>query len=103
MATKAPNRYFDMKGNEYDYDYFSHCFATFPVLVVKANKIIPKAIELGGTTIKSYTSSLGVTGRFQQQLKVHGRKKENCLVCNNQIIVEKVNGRSTYYCEKCQK
>lgn len=45
MATKAPNRYFDMKGNEYDYDYFSHCFATFPVLVVKANKIIPNGIE----------------------------------------------------------
>ena len=45
MATKAPNRYFDMNGWEYDYDFFVHCFATFPVLVVKANKRIPGGIE----------------------------------------------------------
>lgn len=45
MATKAPNKYFDMKGNQYDYDYFSHCFATFPVLVRKANVVIPNGIE----------------------------------------------------------
>ena len=45
MATKAPNRYFDMKGNEYDYDYFVHCFATFGTLVAKANKIIPNGID----------------------------------------------------------
>lgn len=45
MATKAPNRYFDMNGREYDYDFFVHCFATFPVLIVKANKRIPGGIE----------------------------------------------------------
>lgn len=45
MATKAPNRYFDMKGNEYDYDYFVHCFATFGTLISKANKVIPNGIE----------------------------------------------------------
>lgn len=45
MATKKPNRYFDMNGREYDYDFFVHCFATFPVLITKANKIIPGGIE----------------------------------------------------------
>ena len=35
-----------------------------------AKKIIAEAIKYGGTTIKSYTSSLGVTGRFQQFLMV---------------------------------
>lgn len=45
MATKAPNRYFDMRGYEYDYDYFVHCFATFGTLVSKANKVIPGGID----------------------------------------------------------
>lgn len=72
-------------------------------IIDAANKIIPRAIQLGGTTIKSYTSSLGVTGRFQQELKVHKRKGEKCLICGKPILVEKVNGRSTYYCSNCQK
>lgn len=68
-----------------------------------SDKIIKRAIELGGTTIKSYTSSLGVTGRFQQELMVHKRENEECKICHNLIKNIKVNGRSTYYCEKCQK
>ncbi|MEG1288547.1 MAG: DNA-formamidopyrimidine glycosylase [Bacilli bacterium] len=66
-------------------------------------KIIDKAMEFGGTTIKSYTSSLGVTGRFQQYLMVHKRENEKCLICGTVIKRIKVGGRSTYYCEKCQK
>ena len=65
--------------------------------------IISKAIEYGGTTIKSYTSSLGVTGRFQAFLMVHKREGEPCLVCKTQVVRIKVGGRSTYYCPKCQK
>lgn len=72
-------------------------------LIIATNKIIKRAIELGGTTIKSYTSSLGVTGRFQQELKVHTKDKEKCLACNNKIEKIKLNGRSTYYCSYCQK
>lgn len=72
-------------------------------IISSADKIIKKAIEMGGTTIKSYTSSLGVTGKFQQELKVHKREGEKCLVCNTIIRNEKINGRSTYYCPKCQK
>ena len=68
-----------------------------------ACEIIKEAIEMGGTTIRSYTSSLGVTGRFQQNLKVHKREGEDCLVCGTKILNVKVGGRSTYYCPKCQK
>lgn len=71
-------------------------------IVNSSNKIIKEAIELGGTTIKSYTSSLGVTGRFQQKLMVHKREGEACKVCSSPIIKEFINGRSSYYCEKCQ-
>ena len=60
-------------------------------------------MELGGTTIKSYTSSLGITGKFQQELMVHKRENEECKICHTLIKNEKINGRSTYYCPKCQK
>lgn len=72
-------------------------------IVKSSAKIIKRAMELGGTTIKSYTSSLGVTGRFQQELMVHKREKEECKICHTKILNEKINGRSTYYCPSCQK
>ena len=65
------------------------------------NKILDKAIEKKGTTIKSYTSSLGVEGTYQEDLLVH--MKDKCAVCSNNIIKEKIKGRSVYYCSKCQK
>lgn len=72
--------------------------------IKKASKsIITEAIKCGGTTIKSYTSSLGVTGRFQQHLKVHKRENEKCSTCGTIISRIVVGGRSTYYCSKCQK
>ncbi len=67
-----------------------------------AQKIISKAICEGGTTIRSYTSSLGVTGRFQQYLKVHKQDGKPCVVCQTLIKKEKINGRTTYFCENCQ-
>lgn len=72
-------------------------------IVKSAEEIIKEAIKMGGTTIRSYTSSLGVTGKFQQNLKVHKREKEKCLVCGTAIENIKVGGRSTYFCPNCQK
>ena len=72
-------------------------------IVTESNRIIKKAIKMGGTTIKSYTSSLGVTGRFQQYLCVHKREGMPCLKCGTTILNMKVNGRSTYFCPKCQE
>ncbi len=72
-------------------------------IVKSSARIIKRAMELGGTTIKSYTSSLGVTGHFQQELMVHKKEGEACIVCGTKILNEKINGRSTYYCPTCQK
>lgn len=66
-------------------------------------KIIKKAVSEGGTTIKSYTSSLGVHGNYQKYLRVHMKENELCINCKNKIKKIKLNGRSTYYCSKCQK
>lgn len=63
--------------------------------------VLEKAIKLGGTTIKSYESSEGVHGRFQNELLIHG--KDKCPICNKDVSKARINGRGTYYCEECQK
>jgi len=72
-------------------------------IITSAQKVIGKAIELGGSTIRSYTSSLGVTGRFQNELFVHTREGEPCKECGATILKTKVSGRGTYYCPVCQR
>ncbi len=70
-------------------------------LIAETKKILRQAIKAGGTTIRSYTSSLGVSGRFQQSLKVHTMSL--CPSCEGNIRKITVGGRGTYYCPNCQK
>lgn len=70
--------------------------------IIKYTKeVLESAIKLGGSTIKSYTSSEGVHGLFQNKLLVH--TKDVCPTCNSNILKIAVGGRGTYYCPKCQK
>lgn len=72
--------------------------------IIKYTKeVLEEAIKMGGTTIRTYSSSEGVHGRFQQNLKVHNKKGSNCPNCNTLIDKITVNGRGTFYCPKCQK
>lgn len=70
-------------------------------IVFYSKQIMSKAIELKGTTIRSYTSSLGVTGQYQNYLCVH--RKTECPSCGERLEVVKVGGRTTYFCKKCQR
>lgn len=72
-------------------------------IILNTKITLEKAIKEGGTTIRSYTSDLGVTGRFQNELYVHCRENEKCSICGEAILKIKVGGRGTYYCPKCQK
>ena len=68
-------------------------------------KILFKAIELGGSSIKDFSSSSGKKGLFQQHFSVYGKKGENCSKkrCNNIINKIVIANRATFYCPKCQK
>ena len=72
-------------------------------IIEQTKKTLEMAIIYGGTTIRSYESSEGVHGNFQNNLLVHNRSNEKCKNCNSEILKIKVNGRGTYYCPKCQK
>lgn len=71
-------------------------------IILNTRKVLDEAIEMGGTTIKSFTSSEGVHGLFQNKLAIHGRIGK-CPCCGNFIIKIKIGGRGTYYCSSCQK
>lgn len=75
----------------------------FEQLLIETRRILTGAIKSGGTTIRSYTSSLGVDGRFQLKLKVHERAGEKCSRCGHTIEKIKVAGRGTGVCKSCQK
>ena len=69
----------------------------------EGSRIIKMATKYRGTTIRSYTSELGVIGEFQDFLMVHTKKDLPCKICKNPIIKTRVGGRGTYYCKSCQK
>ncbi|MDD3126436.1 MAG: DNA-formamidopyrimidine glycosylase [Candidatus Izemoplasmatales bacterium] len=72
-------------------------------LIDSCRVVLKQAIEAGGTTIRTYYSSLGVAGRFQNELKVHEKKGQPCPICHTPIEKIKVGGRGTFYCPSCQK
>ncbi len=70
-------------------------------IVQETRRILKAAIAAGGTTIRSYTSQLGVTGMFQTECTVHEQKI--CARCGQEIHMKRIGGRSSYYCPRCQK
>lgn len=72
-------------------------------IIKNTSEVLNNAIIDGGTTIRTYESSEGVHGRFQQKLLVHNRENENCKICQSKIKKIKIGGRGTYYCPNCQK
>lgn len=66
-------------------------------------KIIPRAIELGGSSIADYLLADGSRGNYAREHKVYGRAGKNCLVCDTILTKTVTGGRTTVYCKKCQK
>lgn len=73
------------------------------LIIDNCREVLAKAIKLGGTTIRSFTSSEGVHGLFQNELLVHSKAGKECPVCGEIIQKIKVGGRGTHYCPNCQK
>jgi len=74
-------------------------------IIKNTKKTLKKAISLGGSSLRDFSSSDGKKGEFQQYFYVYGRKGENCLNrnCNKKIIKIIIGNRATFYCPKCQK
>ena len=70
-----------------------------------SKKIISKAIFLGGSSIKNFSSSSGKKGSFQQYFSVYGKKDKNCtkVKCVGKIEKIVIANRASFFCNKCQK
>lgn len=65
--------------------------------------VLARAVEAGGTTIRTYLNALGEAGKFQISLNVYGQKDKPCPRCGTPIKKIKVAQRGTHFCPKCQK
>lgn len=73
-------------------------------LYQEIKKILKKSISARGTTIGDYMDALGDYGKFSKHLKVYQRENKLCVKkCNGIVRRIKINGRSAFYCPKCQK
>ena len=68
-------------------------------------EVLKNAIELGGSSIKDFSSSNGKKGSFQQHFNVYGKKGAACsnTTCKSIIIKSSTSNRSTFFCDNCQK
>ncbi len=62
-----------------------------------------EAVEMGGSTVRTYLNGQGRMGMFQQKLYVYGREGEPCKECGKPIKKIKHGGRGTHFCSICQK
>ena len=74
-------------------------------IIKSTKKILKRSISCGGTTIKNFIVSEEKIGYFKNKLKVYSRDKKKCLRCFKGVTIKKIKqcGRSTFFCEKCQK
>ncbi|MFV9511177.1 DNA-formamidopyrimidine glycosylase [Tepidibacillus sp. LV47] len=71
-------------------------------LIKSMKQVLEKAIEKGGSTIRSFETIYG-KGSMQDHLLVYGRTGKPCLFCGTSIQKIKVAGRGTHFCPNCQK
>ncbi len=66
-------------------------------------EVLYEAILANGSSLSDYVDARGDAGAFQNAFRVYGRAGQPCLACNTPLCKGKVAGRTTVWCEKCQK
>ena len=74
-------------------------------IIENTKRVLNKAILLGGSSIKDFSSSTGKKGKFQQNFNVYGKKGLKCShkYCKGKIKKISLSNRSSFFCPNCQK
>ena len=67
--------------------------------------VLEEAIAAGGSSLRDHRQADGSLGYFQHNFRVYNRVGESCSTprCGGIIERKPQNGRSTFFCPKCQK
>jgi formamidopyrimidine-DNA glycosylase len=74
-------------------------------LVTAIHAVLNQAIKAGGSSLRDHRQTSGELGYFQHSFQVYDREGETCRSAGCSGIVKRFtqNGRSTFWCPKCQK
>jgi formamidopyrimidine-DNA glycosylase len=74
-------------------------------LVTAIHAVLNQAIKAGGSSLRDHRQTSGELGYFQHSFQVYDREGEKCQTAGCNGIVKRFtqNGRSTFWCPKCQK
>jgi formamidopyrimidine-DNA glycosylase len=74
-------------------------------LVDAIHDVLNLAIKAGGSSLRDHRQTSGELGYFQHSFQVYDREGEPCKTDGCSRIVKRFvqNGRSTFWCPKCQK
>jgi formamidopyrimidine-DNA glycosylase len=74
-------------------------------LVGAIHAVLDQAIKAGGSSLRDHRQTSGELGYFQHSFQVYDREGEECKTNGCAGIVKRFvqNGRSTFWCPKCQK
>ena len=72
-------------------------------IIKNSVEILNIAIEMGGSTIKSYHPGKDIDGNFQTRIKIYGKEGNICPHCGKTFRFVKTNGRGTTFCPSCQQ
>ena len=75
----------------------------YKTLVTHIKKILRQAIRAGGSSISDFEHMGGQKGYFQMQFSVYGRGGKDCPKCSHPLTLDRIGGRSSVWCRKCQK
>jgi formamidopyrimidine-DNA glycosylase len=74
-------------------------------LVTAIHAVLNQAIKAGGSSLRDHRQTSGELGYFQHSFQVYDREGEKCQSPGCGGIVKRFtqNGRSTFWCPKCQR
>jgi formamidopyrimidine-DNA glycosylase len=74
-------------------------------LVAAIHTVLNQAIKAGGSSLRDHRQTSGELGYFQHSFQVYDREGEKCQTggCGGVVRRFTQNGRSTFWCPKCQK